>query len=965
MPDSNNFNPAFLNKGGIMGGPEETAINFTPSLNTKLMVNSLNELVRTTHKMTAEIVIGFEKMSRRLENITAGSYTNRRLESEKEFKAWQDLQAKREKEDTEYRANFIKADKYFFDEQAKLSKAFAEQERQEQQAGKKGFLGKLWGDTQALSTSVWELRQVAAPAIGIFKQLTGGALEWDTALTQQRRSLGMTSEEFTTYKQDLLRISKEEHLMTPEVAELGETYNRLGHSLKGFKDAGRETTIKAWAYDFQRLKFDVGATEEQASGLLYTWTQMFNKDQTGVSKAVTNWEKIARTTSLTQEQAIGLLNSSKDWLTVLDRGGDSTDKMFRNFAQSVDQADKLGMSLETAMSHRGAAGNIGSQENIITASMLSGLLGRPVSPVEVSRLARVNPANLEVLRSLATANRLQQMGVDPNSQEAMDRMALGNTSQMFAQRDWTGVENELAVARRFGQTNVHPDLERMLAGRAIGKTRGVDIDVLGAGSDKLEADKKAELGLLSDQMKIPGFGSLFYDKHAMRQQTLLARGAGDKFEYAGDEHLKLSIAAWSWALDKTANIALRLSVGFDSTVMSAKEAVAALASFAATLWLAKKMLGGGGKGGGGGGIEEDGKSGGGGRGGLLSGVKDALVGAWYGRKWIQAIRGAKAVAPEVAEGGFNFLSETWPQAAKAASRFAGLGRVANPIGAASTAVELLGPPTLEKMYVGKESEYQRTHPQWAQEKELETLLHRHEQIGAQKGGATSQAARSSLDAMRKGREASQGTWLPFFGNVTMPWQKHVKTEAKAESLTDLFPKSKPYEAAILRDAAEYGVDPMEIAALIEVETRGTWNPHAKNKKSGASGLMQLLPSTAKEMGLHGNIFDPEENIRAGTKYFAKQMANFGGDSTLAEAAYNAGPGAVRRHGGVPPYPETQDYILRMSKLNPMHVTVDNHKDVSGNLVDLPKTIGAILTPVLRQLTAAIQNYSGPRRSGAH
>lgn len=101
-----------------------------------------------------------------------------------------------------------------------------------------------------------------------------------------------------------------------------------------------------------------------------------------------------------------------------------------------------------------------------------------------------------------------------------------------------------------------------------------------------------------------------------------------------------------------------------------------------------------------------------------------------------------------------------------------------------------------------------------------------------------------------------------------------------------------------------------INAVIQVESAG--NRHAVSNR-GAKGLMQLMDSTAKDLGVQ-DVFDPNENVEAGTRYLSALLKRFSGDLKLALAAYNAGPGTVERHGGIPPYEETMRYVDKVISL---------------------------------------------------
>ncbi|MTI64109.1 lytic transglycosylase domain-containing protein [Methylophaga sp.] len=120
-----------------------------------------------------------------------------------------------------------------------------------------------------------------------------------------------------------------------------------------------------------------------------------------------------------------------------------------------------------------------------------------------------------------------------------------------------------------------------------------------------------------------------------------------------------------------------------------------------------------------------------------------------------------------------------------------------------------------------------------------------------------------------------------------------------------------YATEVNRIAIKYDIDPALVRAVIHAES--AFNAKARSNK-GAQGLMQLMPGTARDLGVR-NAFDANQNIEGGVKYLADLLKQFEGDIELATAAYNAGPNAVKKYNGIPPYAETKVYVERVGILH--------------------------------------------------
>lgn len=137
----------------------------------------------------------------------------------------------------------------------------------------------------------------------------------------------------------------------------------------------------------------------------------------------------------------------------------------------------------------------------------------------------------------------------------------------------------------------------------------------------------------------------------------------------------------------------------------------------------------------------------------------------------------------------------------------------------------------------------------------------------------------------------------------------VSSEELERARREYFETRIPYGSIIYREAVRNGLQPELVAAVARAES--SFDPENVSVKN-AIGLMQLIPSTGEMMGA-SDLTDPEDNVRAGTKYLKYLSASYEGDEVLTLAAYNAGDGAVKRYGGVPPYRETRAYIAKVGR----------------------------------------------------
>lgn len=151
------------------------------------------------------------------------------------------------------------------------------------------------------------------------------------------------------------------------------------------------------------------------------------------------------------------------------------------------------------------------------------------------------------------------------------------------------------------------------------------------------------------------------------------------------------------------------------------------------------------------------------------------------------------------------------------------------------------------------------------------------------------------------RDGAQSTTYAVHGSASVRSTKQLTTG-----------KSAPFEASITQHARNQQVAADLVRAVIQVES--AFNPIAVSSK-GAMGLMQLMPATARELGVR-NPFDPDENIRGGVTYLKRLLDRYNGNVELALAAYNAGMGNVEKYGDVPPFKETKNYVKKITGAAP-------------------------------------------------
>jgi soluble lytic murein transglycosylase-like protein len=173
------------------------------------------------------------------------------------------------------------------------------------------------------------------------------------------------------------------------------------------------------------------------------------------------------------------------------------------------------------------------------------------------------------------------------------------------------------------------------------------------------------------------------------------------------------------------------------------------------------------------------------------------------------------------------------------------------------------------------------------------------------------ARRATGATSQTGSTGSTGYSVPFdrlLGRSVVSRQAGATTTSGGTRAAGTAPAgAAAYRSLVESTARRYGLDPALLLGVVDSESG--FNPRAVSA-AGAKGLMQLMDGTARGLGVTDS-FSPEQSLDGGARYLRDMLGRYGGSVSLALAAYNAGPGAVDRHGGIPPYQETQTYVSRV------------------------------------------------------
>jgi soluble lytic murein transglycosylase-like protein len=176
-------------------------------------------------------------------------------------------------------------------------------------------------------------------------------------------------------------------------------------------------------------------------------------------------------------------------------------------------------------------------------------------------------------------------------------------------------------------------------------------------------------------------------------------------------------------------------------------------------------------------------------------------------------------------------------------------------------------------------------------------------FGAALAEATAVDGQSATPALGEATALTHPTATTATAPTTTPTAAPTTAAYEAGETTSAVPFSETIEAA----SAKYGINPSLLAGLIEQESH--FDPTV-GSGAGAQGLTELMPETAAFLGVT-DPHDPTQSIEGGARLLSEKLSEFGGNTELALAAYNAGSGAVQQYNGIPPYPETQDYVQKV------------------------------------------------------